>query len=170
MPHWDTSVDFVVVGSGAGGMTAALTAHSQGASAVVLEKTERFGGTTGLSGGVIWVPNNASMQHRGLADSAEDGLAYLRHDRLDRSIDPQPLWLGGPRLVLRGPLRHGHGRPRYQATSSTDRYAARRACPPPVLALRLLPHRSHWAAMPRVRHAVRSGGVRRDRRGDGWGR
>ena len=66
---WDAEVDFLVVGSGAGGMTGAAVAASRGASVLVLEKTELFGGTTALSGGVVWMPNNADMKRGGLSDS-----------------------------------------------------------------------------------------------------
>ncbi|MEH6551716.1 MAG: FAD-binding protein [Pseudomonadales bacterium] len=75
---WDSSFDFIVVGSGAGGMTASVVASELGGDSLVIEKTDQFGGTTALSGGVIWVPNNDSMAEAGIKDSAEDGLAYLR--------------------------------------------------------------------------------------------
>ena len=75
---WDESVDFLVVGSGAGGMTAALTAKHQGLSTLVIEKSEAYGGTTAVSGGVIWLPNNQHMAKAGIADSFVDAQAYLQ--------------------------------------------------------------------------------------------
>ena len=48
---WDHEFDVVVVGSGAGGMTAAICAHDLGQSVVVLEKSDLYGGTTAISGG-----------------------------------------------------------------------------------------------------------------------
>lgn len=75
---WDASFDFIVIGSGAGGMTASVVARELGADSLVIEKTDKFGGTTAFSGGVVWVPNNDSMKQAGIDDSLEDGMAYLR--------------------------------------------------------------------------------------------
>ena len=77
MVSWDHSVDFVVVGSGAAGMTAAVRAHDLGGEALVVEKAPVFGGSTALSGGVVWVPNNPLMARAGIGDSAEEALRYL---------------------------------------------------------------------------------------------
>jgi len=76
--QWNYTTDFLVVGSGAGGMTAAIVAKELGGDSLVIEKTECYGGTTALSGGVVWIPNNDSMKDYGIADSEEDGLDYLR--------------------------------------------------------------------------------------------
>jgi 3-oxosteroid 1-dehydrogenase len=75
--EWDEAADFVVVGSGAGAMAGAVVAHECGASALVLEKTDRYGGTTALSGGVVWIPNNDGMRAAGIPDSDEEALSYL---------------------------------------------------------------------------------------------
>jgi succinate dehydrogenase/fumarate reductase flavoprotein subunit len=69
--------DVVVLGSGAAGLTAALAAAVEGASVVVLEKAEMLGGTTALSGGTIWIPNNQPAADAGVADSRQAGLDYL---------------------------------------------------------------------------------------------
>jgi len=58
MTNWDESVDLVIIGSGGGGLCAALTAHDAGAQVVVLEKERLAGGSTAMSGGVLWVPNH----------------------------------------------------------------------------------------------------------------
>lgn len=75
---WDEQYDFIVIGSGAAGMTAALTAVLRGLHVLLLEKSSSYGGTTALSGGVIWVPNNPLMSKQGLSDSADEGLEYLK--------------------------------------------------------------------------------------------
>ena len=89
------SVDVLVVGSGGGGMTAALAAVDAGASALIIERSPVYGGSTAMSGGAIWIPNNHLMKKAGLSDSAEEALVYLKklttglvsQDRLRAYID-----------------------------------------------------------------------------------
>lgn len=69
--------DFVVVGSGAGSMCAALVMRKAGKSVLILEKTEAIGGTTARSGGVMWIPANRFLKQAGIEDSAERAAAYL---------------------------------------------------------------------------------------------
>jgi succinate dehydrogenase/fumarate reductase flavoprotein subunit len=76
MPATD-AYDVVVVGAGAGGMTAAAIAAAQGLKVLLIEKTEFVGGTTAWSGGMVWIPANAKMQDVGLSDSRADAEAYL---------------------------------------------------------------------------------------------
>ena len=71
--------DVVVAGSGAAGMTAALTAADLGLSVVIIEKAGAFGGSTARSGGGIWVPGNAVLRAAGVADTAGQARAYLAH-------------------------------------------------------------------------------------------
>lgn len=61
-------------------MAAALTAASEGLSTLVVEKASVYGGTTSLSGGVLWVPNNSLMRAAGISDSPADALTYLTHN------------------------------------------------------------------------------------------
>jgi 3-oxosteroid 1-dehydrogenase len=75
---WDREVDVVVVGSGAAGLSAALTVAAGGGRVVVLEKAAVLGGTTAMSGAGIWVPANHHMLAAGMADSKEEALTYLR--------------------------------------------------------------------------------------------
>lgn len=70
--------DIVIVGSGAAGLTAAITARQLGLEALVLEKTAHFGGTTAYSGGAPWIPCNHVMQRIGLSDTREAAQTYLK--------------------------------------------------------------------------------------------
>lgn len=60
--------DVLVIGSGAGGLTTAITCAKQGLNVVVVEKASVFGGTTAFSGGVLWIPGN----HHGVAQNPDD--------------------------------------------------------------------------------------------------
>ena len=73
----DETFDFVVAGSGGGSMCAALLLRSLGKSVVILEKTDLIGGTTSMSGGVMWIPNNRFMKEAGVEDSRDKAAAYL---------------------------------------------------------------------------------------------
>ncbi len=74
---WHLEVDVVVIGTGAAGVTAALAAHAGKARVAVLEKSNRVGGTTAVSGGVVWVPNNRHMAKVGISDSLDEAIAYV---------------------------------------------------------------------------------------------
>lgn len=74
---WDHAVDWLVVGSGAGAMTSAIVAHDLGASTLLLEKSPLYGGSSAMSGGGLWIPNNHLMAGVGISDSYDDALAYL---------------------------------------------------------------------------------------------
>ena len=75
--QWDREVDVLIAGSGAAGLTAAITAADAGLTALVVESTGRWGGTTMLSGGGLWMPNNPLMKKLGIQDSRADALTYL---------------------------------------------------------------------------------------------
>lgn len=79
-------VDVIVLGSGASALTAAVAAHGFGAERVaVFEKADVVGGTSAMSGGMIWVPCNHHMAEQGIGDSRDDALRYLdslSHDRI----------------------------------------------------------------------------------------
>lgn len=77
MMTWDATVDFVIAGSGGGGLVAALAAADAGAEVLVLEKQALVGGSTCMSGGVVWIPNNPLMQAGGVSDSYEDAMAHF---------------------------------------------------------------------------------------------
>lgn len=76
MPASDT-YDVIVIGAGAGGMTAAAVAAAEGLSVLLIEKTEFIGGTTAWSGGMVWIPVNAKMKQAGIDDSPADAASYL---------------------------------------------------------------------------------------------
>jgi 3-oxosteroid 1-dehydrogenase len=81
--------DVVVLGSGAAGLTAAVTAAELGASVAVFEKADQLGGTTAWSGGQVWVPNNPHMAEVDATDSPEEALGYimsLSHGLIDESL------------------------------------------------------------------------------------
>lgn len=96
--RWDHEVDLLIVGSGGGGMTAALAAHDAGLSTLVVEKAKRYGGSTAISGGGIWVPNNPTLRRAGHDDSRESIRSYLdaltegkvAAERLDAYVDHGP--------------------------------------------------------------------------------
>lgn len=73
----EDTYDVVVLGTGASGLTAALAAADGGASVGLFEKADRVGGTTALSGGIVWLPDNALAAEAGVADSRDQALAYL---------------------------------------------------------------------------------------------
>nr|UXE46184.1 3-oxosteroid 1-dehydrogenase [uncultured bacterium] len=76
--NWDHRFDVIVVGSGGGGMLAAICAHDLGQSVVVIEKGDVYGGTTAISGGAVWVPCNHQIAALGGADNRDEALAYLK--------------------------------------------------------------------------------------------
>jgi 3-oxosteroid 1-dehydrogenase len=75
---WDLTVDVVAVGSGLGGLGAAIVAHDAGKKAVVFEKAPKLGGVCGYSGGEVFVPKNHLQEAAGIRDSRDAGLAYFQ--------------------------------------------------------------------------------------------
>src|SRR4051812_10222845 len=84
---WDLEADVVAIGSGIGGLAAAITAHEHGASAVVLERADQVGGVTALSMGEVWVAGNHNAAALGIEDSAESGYRYLKRLSMDYGSD-----------------------------------------------------------------------------------
>ena len=76
----DDSFDVVVVGSGASGMAAAITAASEGLKVLVVEKQPQFGGTTARSGGWLWVPGTHLAAAQGLHEPPGAARRYLQHE------------------------------------------------------------------------------------------
>lgn len=93
--HTDTTdpsapYDLIIVGSGAGALTAAVVAADQGLSTLIVEKSSQYGGTSALSGGGIWIPNNDYFKAKGGNDSYEKALTYLR-ESTEGSVDEKRL-------------------------------------------------------------------------------
>lgn len=129
--------DVVVIGSGAAGMTAALTAAGQGLSCVVLEKAPTFGGSAARSGAGIWIPNNPVLLAAACPGHPREGhrlprrrrrpgrprrpAARLPHPRPGHDLlrhGPQPSALpldGGLQRLLPGAARRPAERPLHRA-------------------------------------------------------
>ncbi|MFZ2242824.1 MAG: 3-oxosteroid 1-dehydrogenase [Gordonia amarae] len=82
------NADVVVVGSGAAGMSAAITAARNGLSVVLVEKSSRWGGSTARSGGGIWIPGNHVLARDAGPDSLDDARRYL-HDIAGDAVAPE---------------------------------------------------------------------------------
>jgi succinate dehydrogenase/fumarate reductase flavoprotein subunit len=81
--------DVLVIGAGAGGLATAITARKQGLDVIVIEKDAYFGGTTAFSGGVLWIPGNALSKAKGITDSREAALTYMKTKRAISTM-PRP--------------------------------------------------------------------------------
>ena len=100
--NWDLVADVVVLGSGGAALTAAITAHDFGAEEVIIvEKSNMVGGTTAMSGGMLWIPNNHYENDEGIDDSWDEVVTYLDSLAPDQ-LDPEVLegfLEGGPEMV-----------------------------------------------------------------------
>jgi len=76
----DLSCDVLVIGSGAGGLSTAITARKAGLDVIIIEKDDHFGGTTAFSGGVLWIPGNPHARKAGITDSRDAARTYLRRE------------------------------------------------------------------------------------------
>jgi 3-oxosteroid 1-dehydrogenase len=77
-PQSDPAFDVIVVGSGAGALLAAIRASDEGLKALVIEKTALVGGSSAISGGGIWIPDNHDMPKAGLRDSMDVAFGYVK--------------------------------------------------------------------------------------------
>ena len=97
----DHTCDVLVVGTGAGGLSAAVTAAALGLDVLLVEKERWFGGTTARSGGWLWIPCSPVARREGVQDSPEAARRYLQHEtgnhfdaaRVDAFLD------AGPKMV-----------------------------------------------------------------------
>ncbi|HEY6131686.1 MAG TPA: FAD-binding protein [Halioglobus sp.] len=101
--QWDYSFDVVIVGSGNGGMTAALCSYEMGTKDVlVVEKSNLYGGTSAISGGGVWIPCNRYARAAGADDSNEKAKTYLRQLITEEEVPEYQLdaYLeNGPKMV-----------------------------------------------------------------------
>jgi succinate dehydrogenase/fumarate reductase flavoprotein subunit len=81
--------DLIVVGAGAAGLAAAATAAIQNQRVLLLEHTAKIGGTTAVSGGMVWIPANHKMAQAGLEDSEKSARRYLEQAVPGSARDPR---------------------------------------------------------------------------------
>lgn len=108
-----SAYDVIVVGSGAGAMAAAVVAADQGLSVLVVEKSDKYGGTSAISGGGIWIPNNHYFAEKGGADSFDKAFTYLKAAAGDKVDEAR----------LRAYLEYAPRMIHYLETRSRVRYA-----------------------------------------------
>jgi 3-oxosteroid 1-dehydrogenase len=111
MPQtWDQAIDYLVVGTGIAGLSAAITAKLNGLNTLVIESTDKWGGTTAISGGVLWAPNNPLMKEAGVDDSDEAALEYMQ----------QTIGNVGPSTSRERKLAFLHAIPAYMETLANE--------------------------------------------------
>src|SRR5689334_25369696 len=101
MDERDVECDVLVVGTGASGMAAAVTAASQGLKVLVVEKEPRYGGTTARSGGWLWIPGTRLATEQGIHEKPGAARAYLQ-DQTTTHFDParvDAFLANGPKAV-----------------------------------------------------------------------
>ncbi|RTL26007.1 MAG: FAD-dependent oxidoreductase, partial [Rhodocyclaceae bacterium] len=93
--------DLLVIASGAGGLSAAVTAAHLGLRVLVAEKDAQYGGTTAWSGGWMWIPRNPLAVEAGIVEDIETPLSYLRHELGDQFDEARARTYleHGPRMV-----------------------------------------------------------------------
>lgn len=99
--HRTLDCDLLVIGSGAGGLSAAVTAAHLGLNVIVAEKDAHYGGTTAWSGGWMWIPRNPLAVEAGIHEAIDKPLSYLRHE-LGEQFDEaraRSFLDNGPRMV-----------------------------------------------------------------------
>ncbi len=99
--QWDEDYDLVVLGTGAAGLSTALTATNEGLKVLLLEKGDLFGGTTCYSAGTCWVPGSRYVREAGIADDLAKAETYL--DALVADRGPKDMWMAylteGPKMI-----------------------------------------------------------------------
>ncbi len=99
--QWDEEYELVILGAGAGGLTAALVASIEGLRTLLIEKSDQVGGTTAFSSGTVWIPDNAQQHQLGITSDAAAALQYLdalAGDRAGRELRQAFIAAGGEML------------------------------------------------------------------------
>jgi len=131
--------DVLVAGSGAGGLSAAVTAATLGLNVIVVEKEPVFGGTTAWSGGWLWIPRNPLAVEAGIVEDIEGPRTYLKHE-LGEQYDAarvDAFLVHGPRMVefFRSKTAvawiDGNAIPDFHGTSPGAREGGRSVCAAP---------------------------------------
>ena len=93
--------DVLVIGSGAGGLSAAVTAAHLGMRVIVAEKDPQYGGTTAWSGGWMWIPLNPLALEAGIEEGVDKPLSYLRHELGEQFDETRTRTFldNGPRMI-----------------------------------------------------------------------
>lgn len=94
----ESKFDAIVVGAGAGGLAAACVAAAEGLNTLLLEKSPLVGGTTAVSGGMVWIPANPKMAAAGIEDSVGNARRYL-----ERAAPPTRDTAAREAFLARGP-------------------------------------------------------------------
>ncbi len=117
---WHNSVDVLVVGTGNGGLTAAVCNYEMGSKDVlIIEKADKVGGTSATSGGGIWIPVNHYAQAAGAEDSLDEAREYLKNTLQGEDVPPELIEnyiVNGPKMLQ---FLHDRSQVRYE---SLDHY------------------------------------------------
>ncbi|PHV66513.1 FAD-binding protein [Williamsia muralis] len=131
--QFETIVDFLVVGSGGGGMAAGITAAHSGLDTLIIDKGATYGGSTAISGGGIWIPNAPTLRAKGVVDKRSSIRRYLDvitegkvpADRLDAFVDNGPALMElldkSPRMKLYWVKGYSDYHPEFEGGSALGR-------------------------------------------------
>lgn len=146
MREWDC--DLLVIGSGAGGLSAAVTAAHLGLKVIVAEKDPQYGGTTAWSGGWMWLPRNPLAVEAGIDEPIDEPLNYLRHElgeRFDQArarafLDAAPRMVAFFRSKTALRFIDGNAIPDFHGRTPHASLGGRSLCAAPFDGRRLGPH------------------------------
>jgi succinate dehydrogenase/fumarate reductase flavoprotein subunit len=126
----EVDCDLLVIGSGAAGLSAAVTAAWHGLKVTVVEKDPVFGGATAWSGGWMWVPLNPLATRAGIIEDPEQPRTYLRHELGDRYDATKVMHCLRPDRIW---SRSSSGTPPSSSWMATGFRMSTATCPAPAL-------------------------------------